>query len=379
MKKITVLGSGMVGRAMSKDLSDRYDVTAVDKNKEALRYLEKRSNIKTVEGDVSDTKFVKELIKDSDLVLSAVPGFLGYETLKTIISSGKNLVDISFLPEDLLSLNELAVKNNVTAIVDCGVAPGMPNLILGYYNEKLKITDFEYMVGGLPKERKFPFEYKAPFSPVDVIEEYTRPARYQQNHVLVTKPAMSDAELIYFNEIGHLEAFNTDGLRSLLYTMKHIPNMKEKTLRYPGHIKLIQSLKESEFFSDIEIEVKGQKIKPVDFTCAVLFKQWKYNEREEEFTVMKVKIKGRDENNRTKEIVYDLFDSYDMKSETSSMARTTGYTATAAVDLILNNKFNSKGVFPPELIGRNAECFDHFIDYLKKRNITYIKSEKFCD
>ena len=147
---------------------------------------------------MSDTNKVRSIIKEYDLVLSAVPGFMGFQTLRAVIESGKNVVDISFLPEDHLKLNDTAVKNNVTAIVDCGVAPGVPNILLGYYNEKMKVTDFAYIVGGLPKERNFPFEYKAPFSPVDVIEEYTRPARMLQNGVLTVKPAMSETELINF-------------------------------------------------------------------------------------------------------------------------------------------------------------------------------------
>ena len=376
MKKVLVLGAGMVGSAMAIDLSAKYDVTSIDINKEALHYLKTHSGVKTVYGDVTDKKYLKGKFKGFDLVLSAVPGFLGFEVLKTIISSGKNVVDISFLPEDLLSLNGIALKNKVTVISDCGVAPGIPNLILGYYNEKMKISEFEYMVGGLPKVRSFPFEYKAPFSPVDVIEEYTRPARYMQNGMIVTKPAMSDPELVYFNEIGHLEAFDTDGLRSLLYTMKHIPDMKEKTLRYPGHIKLIQAFDKAGFFSNDEVNIKGAKIKPMDFTSALLFKQWHLNPGEEEFTVMRIKIKGR-EKSKEKEIIYDLFDVYDSKTNTSSMARTTGYTATAAVDMILSGKFREKGMYTPELLGKYPHCFGYIMNYLNDRNVKYQISENY--
>lgn len=144
-------------------------------------------------------------------------------------------------------MDTLAKQKNVTAIVDCGVAPGMSNWVLGHYNTQMKIQEFECMVGGLPMQRIKPWEYKAPFSPVDVIEEYIRPARYVVNGEIITRPALSDAELIDFPVVGTLESFNTDGLRSILFTMKHIPNMKEKTLRYPGHIALIQSLQKPGF------------------------------------------------------------------------------------------------------------------------------------
>src|SRR5690606_36768209 len=117
---------------------------------------------------------------------------------------------------------------------------------------------------------KKPFEYKAPFSPVDVIEEYTRPARLMENGQVVTKPALTEIELMDFNGVGTLEAFNTDGLRSILHTMAHIPNMKEKTLRYPGHCELITALQRSGFFRRNNISCKGVDISPMEFTSAVL-------------------------------------------------------------------------------------------------------------
>ena len=132
-------------------------------------------------------------------------------------------MDISFFPEDVLQLDKLAKEKNVTVITDCGVAPGISNFIIGRYNEEMKINSFECYVGGLPKERKTPFQYKAPFSPVDVIQEYIRPARLVENGNIVTKPALSEREWMHFDEVGELEAFNTDGLRSLIYTMGHIP------------------------------------------------------------------------------------------------------------------------------------------------------------
>ena len=139
-------------------------------------------------------------------------------------------MDISFSPENVLTLDQLAKEKNVTAVVDAGVAPGIPNFLLGYWNSKMKINSFDYCVGGLPKNPSPPYSYKAPFSPIDLIEEYTRPARMRINSQVVTKPALSDLEIFNFSEVGKLEAFNNDGLISLLQTMSHIPNMNENTL-----------------------------------------------------------------------------------------------------------------------------------------------------
>lgn len=375
MKKIIILGVGMVGRAMAIDLAKKHDVTSADVSQDALNSLASYKNIKTVCQNLSDKKALAALVRDFDLAVSAVPGFMGFETIKTLIECGKNFVDISFLPEDVLPLHELAVKNGVTGITDMGVAPGMPNIIAGYYNEKMKISHFEYMVGGLPKVRTFPFEYKAPFSPIDVIEEYTRPARYVENTHMISKPAMSDPELLDFENVGTLEAFNTDGLRSLIFTLNNIPNMKEKTLRYPGHIRLIKAFMEAGFFNKEPMKFKGQEIVPFEFTTNLLFKKWKLQPEEPEFTVMRMKLNG-EENGKAKEVIYDLYDEYDPEEKISSMARTTGFTGTAGAELILNNLFTEKGIFPPELVGKNAACFTFVLDYLKQRNVIYKLTEK---
>jgi lysine 6-dehydrogenase len=235
----------------------------------------------------------------------------------------------------------------------------------------------EYMVGGLPKARKFPFEYKAPFSPCDVIEEYTRPARYVENGKVVVSPAMSEAVLVDFDRIGTLEAFNTDGLRSLIYTMSEIPSMKEKTLRYPGHIKLIQALKSAGFFDTEPLDVGSAKIVPFDFTSQVLFKSWKLGEEEEEFTVMRIIIGGESGHQRI-EITYDLYDEFDHRENLSSMARTTGFTATATVNMILDKVFTEKGVFPPELVGKVPGCFSFIAGYLNNRGVKFKTSERPC-
>ena len=229
---------------MALDLSQDYELHLADLDLNLLNSIKNHDNsIHINQINVQNQNELSLWIAEADIVLLAVPGFLGYQSLKTIINCGKDVVDISFSPENVLTLDQLAKEKNVTAVVDAGVAPGIPNFLLGYWNSKMKINSFDYCVGGLPKNPSPPYNYKAPFSPIDVIEEYTRPARMRINSQVVTKPALSDLEIFNFSEVGKLEAFNTDGLRSLLQTMSHIPNMKEKTLRYPGHAKLMQSMK----------------------------------------------------------------------------------------------------------------------------------------
>jgi saccharopine dehydrogenase-like NADP-dependent oxidoreductase len=209
-----------------------------------------------------------------------------------------------------------------------------------------------------------------------VIEEYTRPARYVENGKEIVREPLTDCEYVEFDKVGTLEAFNSDGLRSIIYTMPHIPNMKEKTLRYPGHVEYVRVLKESGFFSTKEMNFKGKNISPLDFTSNILFNEWKLGEEEEELTVMRVWLKGENPRGETEEVIYSLYDEYCPETQTSSMARTTGYTATAAANLFLDGLFREKGVFPPELVGKHKSCFDYFMDYLEERDIHYIKSAR---
>lgn len=373
--KIAVLGSGMVGRTMAIDLAKQHDVTSFDASDYALELLQsKSSSIKTVKADLTAYNTYSYLLKPFDLVVTAVPGFMGFEILKAVINAAKNVVDISFFPEDALQLDALAKEKNVTVITDCGVAPGVSNFVIGRYNEIMEIENFECYVGGLPKIRKKPFEYKAPFSPIDVIEEYTRPARLKENGQIVVKPALSEIELIDFDEVGTLEAFNTDGLRSILFTMAHVPNLKEKTLRYPGHAELIIALQRSGFFSTESIRFKENEIVPLQYTSSILLKEWKLAANEEEFTVMKVIVKGK-MNSADKTIEYSMIDYFDAATQTSSMSRTTGYTCTAAVNMFAEGLFDEKGVFPPELVGKDEKCFDYILNYLRERNVKWVKKE----
>ena len=376
MSRIIVLGAGMVGSAMAIDLAKNHKVTVTDKDPGKLeKVMAKCPDLAIMTLDVTNLTDLGKALEPHDLVICAVPGFLGFQTLKAIIECGKNVIDISFFPENSLDLDVLAKQKGVTAIVDCGVAPGMSNLLLGYFNEKMKLTDFECLVGGLPKRKKWPFYYKAPFSPVDVIEEYTRPARYVENRCLVVRDPLTDCEYVEFDRVGTLESFNSDGLRSIIFTMPNIRNMKEKTLRYPGHVEYVKVLKESGFFSSQPVMVGGVPVKPIDFTSRILFDEWKLGEEEEEITVMRLVFKGENGTGGKQEIEYNLFDEYDNVTKTSSMARTTGYTATAAACMFLDGLFMETGVFPPELVGKHEACFSYIINYLEDRGIRYMKQD----
>ena len=362
MANIIVLGAGLVGGVMATDLSKHHEVTSIDISQ---KNLDKLAGINTICADVSDTSTLQNLIKDFDLVVGAVPGFMGYKMMKDVIESGKNIVDISFYPEDPFGLDELAKEKGVVAVMDCGVAPGMGNIIFGHHDSQMQITDYECLVGGLPEKREWPYEYQVVFSPIDVIEEYIRPARYVQNSHMVTKEALSDTELIEFDEIGTLESWNSDGLRSLIKTMDHVPNMIEKTLRYPGCVEYLKVLRESGFFSYDEVEVNGNMIRPIDVTSKLLFPKWEMKDGDKDFTVMRIIMKGT-ENGEEVTYKYNLLDRF--QDGTISMARTTGFTCTAVANLVVNGKYKRIGISPPEYLG---EHFNFVKNYLEERGVNY--------
>lgn len=372
MGKILVLGCGLVGKTIVKDLAKQHRLGVVDLNERNLVEISHFANVETFFGDASDKEFLAKIVNNYDLLVSAVPGFLGYKVLQNLIELCKNVVDIAFFPENPFQLDELARSKNVACVVDCGIAPGLSHMIIGYHSSISQLDEAIIYVGGLPFERTLPFEYKAPFSPIDVLEEYIRPARYKHNGKVYEKEPLTELELINFKGIGTLEAFLTDGLRTLLTTVD-VPFMKEKTLRYPGYAQKIRLLKDSGFLGNEAIETRSGKVVPMHLTESLLLSQWKLNPEDEEFTIMRIVLK---EKASGKKIVYEIFDRTDKDNKDFSMGRTTGFVACSVANLFLQGKITEAGIIPPEVLARNKECFDYTLEYLRERKIQINISEE---
>lgn len=369
--KVIVLGAGLIGKPLAIDLAKDTDleVTIADKSWQQLETISE-VELGKKHLDLKETYELKKLLQTFDLVVNAVPGFMGYDTLKTVIEAGKDCVDIAFYPEDVFGLSELAKAKAVRVISDMGVAPGMSNLLAGFAASKMdEVNKIDIFVGGLPVERKPPWEYKAVFSPSDVIEEYTRPARLVENGKIVTKPPLTEIELLEFEGVGTLEAFNSDGLRSLMFTLK-AKNMREKTLRYPGYAEKIKFLAGNGFFDTKKIDFNGQAISPLEMTSKLLFKQWKLEEGEEDLTVMKIVVAGKKDGNPVT-YTFDLYDRYDTETRTHSMARTTAYSASQAVRLMVSGLHTQKGIVVPEQLGKNEKIVDFMLSGLAERGVIY--------
>lgn len=384
----TILGCGMIGATMARDLAadDRFAVTAVDVDPRNLHALRDVARLTARQADLSAAETVRTVIADAHVVVGAMPSRFGLATLRTVIEARKPYADISFMPEDALSLDELAKQHGITAVVDCGVAPGLANLMIGRSHALLARTDeVRFYVGGLPVARTWPYQYKAPFAPADVIEEYTRPARMRVGGRVVVRPALSDPELIDFPGVGTLEAFNTDGLRSLLKTIA-APDMCEKTLRYPGHIELMRVLRATGFFNKDMVQVGGVSVRPLDLTSKLLFPMWSASPKEREYTLLRVIVVGAGHGDsspppsaratvaegstpRRVRHVYDLYDETDAATGTSSMARTTGFPCAIVARLLASGELRQPGVNPPELLATVPGFYDHVVTELARRGV----------
>lgn len=372
MKKVLVLGGGLVGRPMALDLheSGGFAVTVADYSDSAIQKLQ-GEGISTIKADLSDLSKLESLISGFDLFINAVPGSLGFKTLEVLAGSGKAAVDIAFYADDPRQLDEIARASGSCIICDMGVAPGMSHLLSGYAASKLSpIDDLRILVGGLPVQRSLPWQYKAVFSPSDVIEEYTRTARLVRDGKIIEKEALSESELIGFEGIGTLEAFNSDGLRTLAYTIS-AKNMVEKTLRYPGHIDAVKLLRDSGFFDTKPIQLSGNQIIPLELSCALLFEQWKLKPGEADLTVMRIEARGSSPEGQKKTMRWDLLDRYDTRKGIHSMARTTGYAATAALRMIAAGLFTKPGIHMPEYIGAEENLVKFMLSDMEKRGIVY--------
>lgn len=372
MPHAVVLGAGMVGSVMAADMAAQgFAVTLADISAGNLAAAKGRAPaIKTQESDLSQPANVTALARTADIVLGALSSRIGFAALRAVIEAGKDYCDISFMAQDFQELDALARARGVTCVTDCGVAPGMSHILAAHGASLLdECREIEIYVGGLPRERRWPYEYKAAFSPADVIEEYVRPARIVEHGRVVVRPALSEPELMDFAGVGTLEAFNTDGLRSLCTSLK-VPFMKEKTMRYPGHIDLMRAMRETGLFGEEEIEVRGARVRPLDVTSRLLFPKWTYEPGEEDLTVMRVIARGT-KAGRPAEHRWDLLDFYDRGTAATSMARTTAFPCTIVAGMIAAGRYKSPGVNPPERLGTRAEFVRELLDQHAERGVRY--------
>ncbi len=378
--RILVLGYGNIGSVIVADLAESMPSTEIviagrrrSKADEVATAIDKK-NIAGIQLDAHNYHELVNAIKGFDVVIGALPGDIGYQSVKATIEAKVDMVDVSYMPENPLRLNEDAAKAGVIVVPDCGVAPGISNLLLGNSLSKLDSVESIYiMVGGLPEKPIPPLGYTITWSPEGLIDEYTRTARIVENGEMVKVEALTGLEEIEFPGVGKLEGFFTDGLRTLLYTMKGAKTMWEKTLRYPGHVEKIKLLKDLDFFSEKLIDVGNARLPPRRVT-AKLFEKKLYRPEIKDILALKVEVNGIKAEAK-KHHVYHVLDYYDEKHGVTAMARTTGYPASILAQLISQKSIEEKGVIPLEKLGVKEKIFNKILAELEKRRIKIVQSQ----
>lgn len=369
--RITVLGAGLIGRAMVFDLGGEFDVTVADLNPDNL-HIAARWPCRTVRADLLAPGALEEIAAPADIVLSAMPGAIGLRVLERLIDLGKNVVDISFTEEDPTRLSERAAARGATVIVDCGVCPGLSNILAAHTarHRFARLNRYVCYVGGLPRHPQPPWFYKNPFAAESVIDEYTRPCRFRIGGEPAVLEPLSGPEMIEFPETGPLVAFHTDGIRTLLASLPSVPTLIEKTLRHPEHYEFIVKLREAGFFAPDALPA----------LTAVCRRAWRFEPGEADITVMRLLFVGLLQSGRRARLHMDLIDHYDAENGLLSMARTTGFTAAAAARLVLDGLFDRPGVHPPEALGFENDLCRLLLEMLGQRGIRFTtREEKIAD
>lgn len=362
----------MVGSEIARCLSESFYVVIADRDTNALNKLHGTHHMHVAQLDFTDQHAVQNLARTCDAIVGAMPGFLAFDTLRSLIKPNRKIVDISFSEEDSFSLHELALHNSARVVVDFGLAPGMNNFVLGYENSKMQIDSFVCQSGGLPVNPPEPWRYKAPFEVRSVIDMCLRPARLKRNGQVLTLPPLSEPGVVN-TPLGKLEGMNIDGLRTLFRTMPHIPNMVDRVLRYPGYRAKVLALKDSGFFSKEPVDINGVSVSPLALSSHLLSKSWRLDADDDEFTFMEIVITGVRDGTRTT-VKYELLDRRDWVTGASSMARTTGYPCAAIVHLLAENKINESGIITPEELGARDDIYQFVMDFQKERGVHYAKS-----
>jgi saccharopine dehydrogenase-like NADP-dependent oxidoreductase len=352
--RVLIAGCGAIGSAVAVDLArdGAHVVTIADIDENRLQRAGAQSGARTVRADLSQGETLSRLASDHDLVVGALPSVLGCQSLTAVIAARRPMVDISFMAEDPLALDARARESGVAAVVDCGVAPGLSHMIVGFAATRMSSVErVAIYVGGLPAARGSLFDYKAPFSPFDVIEECVRPARIVEDGRVAVREALEEPELLHIDGFGEVEAFLTDGLRTLTHTIQS-RFMVEKTLRYPGHRAAMAALRDAGMFSTTAVEAGGRIVRPFDVTAALLFPRWQYEDGEPDVTILRVVVEGKEAESRADiRCTASLVDRYDPATAMRSMSRTTAFPAASVVRLVERGLFRP-GVHPPEAIGR---------------------------
>lgn len=352
---VLLLGGGMMGVAIAQDLiENNIDVTIADKSADCVKTIpniEKNADFILINAD--DTETIKKTMKNSEVTISALPYDFNYMLAKTAVACRTHFCDLggnSQITERELKLHEKAKNAGVLIVPDCGLAPGITNVMSSYLVKKIHgIKKIHIRVGGLPQSPQGTLSYALFFSVHGLINEYVEKAKILIEGRVTEVEALTGIEEIKFPSFSHLEAFYTSGGTSTLpNTFKgKIQELDYKTIRYRGHCEKIKVLKDLGFFKkDMRMATEGTLEKSLEKNVP---------------DVVLARVTG---SGKTK-IKLELIDYFDDDEQITAMMRTTGYPTSIIAQMILKGTITEKGSLPPE------KCIppEPFFEELMKRNI----------
>jgi len=359
--RILLLGAGRQGITILQTLRGfGFDnVTVVETHPENLEKAEELG-AKCIPLDVNDEK-IGEIFRQHDLIIDALPARHGFRIMSRAVEKGVPIIDIAYAEEDPFLLDEKARERGVFVVPDAGFAPGISNLLVGYGLSLWKnIKRISIKVGGIPLKPRPPLNYNITWSPEDLIAEYTRPVKIKKDNKIIEVEALSGVETEYFEEVGYLESFYTDGLRTLLKTVEDVPELEEKTLRYRGHAEIFKILRELHL---LEKEHMGNTLK-------ALMEEFKKS-GEEDIAILRVEFHTQEG-----EKGFEIFHRYNFSEKRTAMSELTSFTPAILAKMHREGRIKKKGVIPLEILGQDKEFAVGFLKELSNLGIKVKEHKK---
>ena len=377
-----VLGAGLQGSACTYDLLQNPDVTQVrladlhfDHLPPFLKPLSGPRLIPTTL-DVRDRAAVLAIMRESDAVMSAIPYYFNLQLAECAVEAGVHFCDLGGNTEIVFKqkqLSDRAAAKGITIVPDCGVAPGMVNILAQHGIEQLDaVESVRIYVGGLPQNPEPPLNYQIVYSLEGVLDYYTTLSWVVRDGKRVHVTALSEREIVEFDQpAGSLEAFHTaGGLSTMAFRYEGtIPTMEYKTLRYPGHAEMMEAIRALGLLDLEPVDVKGQKVVPRDVFVSVVGPKLT-KPQGKDLLALRVTVTGTKAGKPAKR-QFDVIDTYDEKHGISAMMRTTGYSLSITGQMQARGQVRPAGVWTPD------ECMpaQEYIAELRARGIDVRESE----
>ncbi len=356
--RIILIGAGMMGQAIAYNLASRDEVEQIvvaDRDLSRAKMIAERlrdTRIVPRRLDVSAPRAVREALNGFDVAISAVPYFFNLNLAQAALESGVSFCDLggnNTIVAGELALDARAREVGVTIIPDCGLAPGLVNILAAAAVEDLDdVESVSIRVGGLPQHPRRPLGYQIVFSPHGLINEYMEPATVLRDGEIVTLPSLTECEEISFTPpYERLEAFHTSGGSSTLPQTMYgrVRNLEYKTIRYPGHLEKVKAMADLGFFDNDLQEVDGTDVVPRALSVHLLREHLSFDEPD--VVLLRVSARGTIAG-EPREICYEMIDNYDASTGLSAMMRTTGFPIAQIAFMLANGEIAAHGALPQE-------------------------------